>query len=340
MLAERECRHIVQRVRNARLPTELAAFHIDTAVVAAQLCRLAYIVFPEADFDPAHDHIPIDEPFGDGAGAGVSFSELLSLVDIEGQASFAMDTYFVKVLGVRVRENIFIAIRGTKGLRDWLTNLQVSTETLIIHSIEGGAEHRLQVHSGFLKLMNQIRRGIIREVADLVSSMGSAATSGVPQIVACGHSLGGGLALLFAARFNDSSIHYDEPFFRRRSFANMERHQLGLGNDGVRVDSVYSFGAPKSGKQLYSASLNLNHHRLVMQGDVVPSLPGAAIGFEHDTDALILSPKGPRGILVQQHQDTLKPIRKTLFNRRATQNLFENHSIDTYLRSLNALASP
>jgi Lipase (class 3) len=339
MLAERECRHIVQRIRNSRLPADLGGFHIQSAVTAAELCRLTYLVFPEPDYDPAHDHIPIDEPFGTGAGAGVSFEQILGLVDVEGQASFAIDTYFVKVLGVRIRDHIFIAVRGTKGLRDWLTNLQITTETLVIHSIEGGTEQKLQVHSGFLKLMNQIRRGIVREVAKLADDIQNARSDPIPQIVACGHSLGGALALLFSARFNDSSTHHDEPFYRRRSFVNVERHQLGLGNDGIRVDSIYSFGAPKSGKQLYSATLNLNHHRLVMEGDLVPGLPGTAIGFEHDTDALVLSPQGPRGILVKQHEDTLRPIKKSLFSRRAIQNIFDNHSIDKYLRSLNALAN-
>jgi pimeloyl-ACP methyl ester carboxylesterase len=203
----------------------------------------------------------------------------------------------------------------------------------------GRGSQKLDVHAGFLKLTSQIRRGVTRELARLVKTVRAANRDIVPQIVACGHSLGGALALLFAARFNEVETDYDEPFFRRRTHSRIERHHLGLGNDGVRIDSVYSFGAPMVGKNLYAASFNVTHHRIVAEMDLVPHLPSGAIGFEHDTDALVLSAKGPRGAVVRQHGDGAKAIRRTLFNRNPVARAFANHSVDLYLRHLHTMPS-
>jgi pimeloyl-ACP methyl ester carboxylesterase len=338
-MTESECRHIVRHLRGVPLPADLAAFHVNTALVCASLCRLTYIAFREADFDPERDHIPIDGAFADGQGATVDVTELLRFGDFGERFSFAIDTYFVKIVGVRIDDAIFVAFRGTKGLKDWLINLHATTETMNLHAWEGRGQQKLDVHSGFMKLTGQIRRGVIREVAKIVEAIRSPSSGSVPQVVACGHSLGGALALLFSARFNEVDVEYDEPFFRRRSIVRSERNHLGLGNDGVRIDSIYSFGAPMVGKNLYAASLNVTHHRIVADMDLVPNLPSGAVGFEHDTDALVLSESGPRGAVVRQHGNAAKALRGTLFKRNPLGRAFANHSVDLYLRRLHAMAS-
>ena len=93
------------------------------------------------------------------------------------------------------------------------------------------------------------------------------------------------------------------------------------------------------GKNLYAASLNVTHHRVIGELDLVPYLPSGAIGFEHDTDALVLSAKGPRGAVVKQHGDGARSVRRGLFNSNPVARVFANHSVDNYLRHLNAMAS-
>lgn len=311
---ERECRHIARRLRGLPLPADLAAFHLNTALVCAQLCRLTYLALPETDYDPEHDLIPCDPPYDRPAEQALDITQLLQEGDIAPQSSFVIDTYFLKVVGVRLNEAIFVAIRGSKGVRDWLTNLQSWTETISLHASDGPGLQKLQVHAGFMKLINQIRRGIAREV----EALGRGAPDRL-DVVVTGHSLGGALALLFAARFNEVVPEYwgrmgpepDGLIFRR----GREREQT--------VASVYTFGAPMVGKEMQKASLNAMHHRIVRDRDLVPFLPSTAVGFEHDTDALLFTERGPNGLIVRQHEDGKNPIRATMFDRHPIRRAFE-----------------
>lgn len=81
----------------------------------------------------------------------------------------------------------------------------------------------------------------------------------------CGHSLGGALAVLAAARLREQAAH--------------------------RIAAVVSFGQPKVGDATFVSRLaELPVFRIVHGCDVVPTLPPAAFGFAHTSREHVIEP--------------------------------------------------
>jgi len=135
-------------------------------------------------------------------------------------------THGALVMGHTVAVVVF---RGTTDLRDWLTNLRMAPEPWP----QGGA-----VHGGFARALDEVWPDVVAEVQTLE----------LPVFVT-GHSLGGALATLAAAR---------HPFA-----------------------AAYTFGAPRVGNAAFYQSLRSPLHRVVHHRDVVPTLPPRRMGYIH-----------------------------------------------------------
>lgn len=140
----------------------------------------------------------------------------------------------------------FLAVRGTeKDFRDILTDLDVRKRQLTHDDFT----FRGRIHAGFQR----------QALAIMASPLGAAAArlqdEGCP-VIACGHSLGGAVALLASIR-------------------------LGL-------DEVYSFGAPRVGDKTFAAETagRRQHFRFTRAADIVPHLPLLGLGYRHDAPAL------------------------------------------------------
>lgn len=152
-----------------------------------------------------------------------------------------------------------LAVRGTeKDFRDILADLDIRKCRLV------GGEVAGRVHSGFLRqaraVMDSKMAAAVRGIQD----------QGVP-VIACGHSLGGAVALLVAMN--------------------------------LRLPAVYSFGAPRVGNNGFVAALadwrdtlfdgaRQIHYRFTRAADIVPHLPLWGLGFRHDTPALYFDGAG------------------------------------------------
>jgi pimeloyl-ACP methyl ester carboxylesterase len=122
-----------------------------------------------------------------------------------------------------------LAFRGTADLRDWLTNVRVAPVTW-----PGGG----RVHDGFARGLDQVWRDVEAELGAL----------DVPAFVT-GHSLGGALATLSAAR---------HPFA-----------------------AAYTFGAPRVGDEAFWRTQRTPLFRVVNDRDLVARVPPRRLGYTH-----------------------------------------------------------
>lgn len=108
---------------------------------------------------------------------------------------------------------VLVCFRGTTGLGDWLSNLNVSTtNTATIGT----------VHSGFLGQFNDLRQQIETIFASRPGR----------KVILSGHSLGGALAALGAATWTDVQpllglYTYGQPFTGQNDFAALMEVRLG-----------------------------------------------------------------------------------------------------------------
>lgn len=142
-----------------------------------------------------------------------------------------------QVLVIQRGAYTFVVFPGTDSIADWRTDLEAGKRDWIM----GG-----KAHVGFCRAIESVLDEVILNLA------------GVSNIIVCGHSLGGALAMLCA-----SSLWYE----------------------GIVVDAVYTFGQPRVGNGGFARGYNANLHdetfRIVNEHDPVPYLPPWLMGYRH-----------------------------------------------------------
>ncbi|MFF7454585.1 lipase family protein [Kitasatospora sp. NPDC008115] len=133
---------------------------------------------------------------------------------------------------------IVTAFRGTEAqqIRDWLTDGTTPPWP--------GPAGTGYVHYGFAEALDSVFPDVAKTLADL--------RTGGQSVWFTGHSLGGALAMLTAAR-------------------------LSLEDPRLQADGVYTFGQPRTCDRLLAAAYNKGlqgrTHRFVHDNDIVPQLP-------------------------------------------------------------------
>jgi hypothetical protein len=284
-------RVLVQRIRSAKIPINLRPFDEALAGLCLNLSEAAYRFLPDKEGSGSE----MDFVFEGAIHEEESPEELLDLLGAADTPSasgaqrrlFVFDGRFVKVLGYRVGSVVLVAIRGTASISDLIVDADIRTTKLTLLSALTAAEMHWQVHRGFLNLSLEIMEPIERELASIC----------LPgdRIVVTGHSLGGVLGLLFAARFDSAGIKGGV----RTDLPSPDAIKL----DALRTTVLYSFGAPRPGKRI--SGVSFPHHRLVAQGDWVPRL---SPGHSHDVREILLRDSVPGSSF--PWRDRLDPIRR------------------------------
>ena len=135
-----------------------------------------------------------------------------------------------------------LAFRGTENLRDWLTNISIGPKDL-----EGGG----QVHDGFMQGLNSVWPRIDEELRGLRC-----------PVYFTGHSLGGALATIAAARRPPRAL--------------------------------YTFGSPRVGNAEFVARLSCPVFRLVHGTDLVTEVPTEEpLRYRHAGDRIHIAGEAP-----------------------------------------------
>lgn len=142
-------------------------------------------------------------------------------------------------------KTVFAAFRGTDSMRDVLVDALVLKRAM---PMLDGAPNAVRVHAGFLKQFRAATGAVDAYLKQHPEA---------ENIVLTGHSLGGAVALLTAARF--------AALVQRKS------------RRGARQNSVacVTFGCPRVGNGAFAAHVDgiLAHDRIVLGRDPVPDVP-------------------------------------------------------------------
>ena len=138
--------------------------------------------------------------------------------------------------------DIYIVIRGTKQLKDWLTNLQTQLTYLIKNTI------KLGLHTGFLGGAN----GIVSNVAGFLSLELNKPIEKRRRVHLCGHSLGAIIATILSVMLYADGI-----------FSHL-------------IEDVYCYGSPRGGDKGFLKlwqDMIYPIYRYEHDMDIVPRMP-------------------------------------------------------------------
>ncbi len=144
---------------------------------------------------------------------------------------------------------VIVCFRGTE--TDELADLTADLDTSLIAGPWGG-----KVHEGFYDALAKVWRQLDRFID--AALLRAKKRYGVATVWAAGHSLGGALANLFAAR----RLERDKP-----------------------VDGLYTFGQPRAGDRAFARNFDFEFKssafRFVNNNDIVTRIPPRAMGYQH-----------------------------------------------------------
>jgi len=196
------------------------------------------------------------------------------------------------------KNKIYVTYRGTMNFMDTKDVIDIRHEKFISPNIK--------VHKGFHSQFFSIEEDITRDIKDIVTSYK------VDEIIFGGHSLAGSIALI-------SSPYYGHLFNKKYKI------------------STYTFGSVSVGnKEFINWFLKYvdSHYRIEHKDDIVPMIPIHKT-FQHVPNGITICNNGS----VKYHCDTssmsyTKLLSKLLVNKPTWEQLFNDHSCDTYHKTL------
>ena len=184
-----------------------------------------------------------------------------------------------------------IACRGTE-LNEW-NDIRADANTMSV----------------LAETVGRVHRGFKREVDDLWPMIETALMDNEHSLYFCGHSLGGAMATICAARCQLSHI----------PSLPME---------------LFTYGSPRVGDQRYISHVQLDHYRFVNNNDIVTRVPPVLFGYRHCGDEVYLDRNGrirKLGI-ISKRRDRWQGFLRGL--RRMKVDHFSDHSIARYIEGI------
>jgi len=154
---------------------------------------------------------------------------------------FGVDNDSAQAALIEHEEYLCIAFRGTNELKDWLDNINIFSTKVLFG----------EFHRGFWNSVEDVWKPIDVKCRDLQMLRKR-------PIFITGHSLGGAMATIAAAKF----IHEDKPF-----------------------TSVYTFGQPRvmsqTTAQIFNVECKSRFFRFHNNNDIVTRVPSRLMGYSH-----------------------------------------------------------
>ena len=176
---------------------------------------------------------------------------------------------------------LLVSFRGTNSIGDWKKNTQLLQNHQFC--LEEGTDG-IKTHYGFSQTLAGGWEDFLKDLQLLLQQKPSQANW---KLLLTGHSLGGALALLTAYRL---------------SF---------LPEFSSKIQSVYTYGAPRVGNRKFKDSCKIDHYRFNYGNDPVPALPPHTAGYDHHGQLYYL-PKDDSATISKDSQNLQSY--KALFN--------------------------
>lgn len=167
--------------------------------------------------------------------------------DSDFQAVYGADNNTAQAALIQHKDYLCISCRGTNELADWLDNIKAFPSEQLFGKF----------HRGFWQSVEDIWQTIEQRIQTIQQQRLAAQLSKLPVFIT-GHSLGGAMAVIIAAKF----VHADQPF-----------------------TSVYTFGQPRAmtreTARLFNAECGNRVYRFHNNNDLVTRVPARAMGYSH-----------------------------------------------------------
>lgn len=229
-------------------------FDWNKAYVASVLAKIAYLHIPQyelkntnrANLIPCAEYREIiKEP------SSFSFEDALKNSDLN--EFFIVEKPYAVAVVIKIKKVLFISLRGTQQLYDWLVNLNASKSRPY-----ADANIDIYFHKGFHRATASCMQEIHSEI---LKRFGKDCT-----VYVTGHSLGGALAAILHALSRRYRMNYHHP---------ESKH--------VKTHSCYTFGMPRYGN-FHAVEHFSSPYHIYNQSDIVPTVPPKLLGFD---DSLI-----------------------------------------------------
>lgn len=163
--------------------------------------------------------------------------------------------------------------------------------------------------------VGRVHRGFKREVDDIWPTIEERLTDETRDMWFCGHSLGGAMAQICAAR----AAH------------------LGA-DDTAKV--VFTFGSPRVGTKKYIRNNNVEHYRWVNNNDIVTRVPPTLFGYGHRGILMYIDSNGVHRHLTPalRGKDRWAGFWQGLKQRKFDH--FSDHAIAAYVQHIRAAEPP
>ncbi len=293
--------------------------HCDEAeLFCAKQSLAVYAAYPNTT-TPTHDYIPsrIGNAISEGA---FELRRMIEEGKDDSSSSFEVEQGYRTIvtdqagaLLIWKQDHLIIAFRGTANWQDWIHNF--TCEVMTRENIENGDSVRL--HKGFKGLAENIAPAVIELIGDFLRMRKK--NKQVPTLTLCGHSLGGALALNFAAILK-----------KWRPWTEDYLWPLHIDQCPYRLGATYTFGAPRIGKGRIWGVIQRPHYRLVVSGDPVPSLP---LGYTSDFQATYLEKSSQPAIQPKTNFGKIMRAATTLVTQKFAFSL-TSHYIESYIDSI------
>lgn len=240
-------------------------FDWSKAYVASVFAKIAYLHIPEFELKNTNraNLIPCVEYREIVKGAGsVGVEQILRNLDLV--ESFVVEKPYAVAVAVKIRKVVFISMRGTQHLYDWLVNLNASRSRPYAN-----VDVDIYFHKGFHRAaascMNEIH-------SEIQKRFGRDNT-----VYVTGHSLGGALAAIIHALWS-GHMHYRHIGYRPR-------------DEYLATHSCYTFGMPRYGN-FHAVEHFASPFHIYNQSDIVPTVPPKFIGFDDSLIEYCLTSEG------------------------------------------------
>lgn len=236
-------------------------FHLSKAYLLSIFSELVYLKIEDSELKAVDRAMLVPcFMFREAVSIGVSFDINGALRRRDIPPQFIVSTGRSLALGIVVRENLIVTIRGTVGLFDWYVNSAVVQETFVVDKVKIG------LHAGFFDEAMALSKLLLPEINKAVNQRT------ISNIYFTGHSLGGALAVL------------SQTILRGVKFAKIGEVQcvdFGLNNSSVSFRVPYVFGMPKFGNRDAIHVIGWPKS-VVHKKDPVPNLPLLFASGLHD----------------------------------------------------------